>query len=108
MLILRGIEGFLSGGLITLAISVGADLIPQQQRGTGVGLIMSGGMYGSATAPMVAGALGAVHISWVFIMDAGIFAVLTIATMVFMRETSADEEAPLNSCKGNESSAAPS
>jgi MFS family permease len=86
MLILRGIEGFLSGGLITLAISVGADLIPQRQRGTGVGLIMSGGMYGSATAPMVAGAVGAIDIRWVFLMDAAIFAVFTISTLIFMRE----------------------
>ncbi|MCL4531690.1 MAG: MFS transporter [Actinobacteria bacterium] len=93
MLILRAIEGFLSGGLLTLAIATGADLIPRQQRGAGVGLLMSGGMYGSAVAPMVAGAIGAVNLRAVFVLDAAIFAALTIATLVFMRELAVESVA---------------
>ncbi len=90
MLILRGIEGFLSGGLITLAISTGAERIPRAQRGTGVGILMSGGMYGSATAPVIAGIIGAVNLRAVFLVDAVIFTALTVATLLFMREVPAE------------------
>jgi MFS family permease len=65
LLVLRALVGLALGGAITLAYTLGAAVVPGEQRG--VGWLALGVQFGTAASPLVTGALAAVSLPGAFL-----------------------------------------
>ena len=69
LLLLRALVGLCLGCAITLAYSLGAEVVPGEQRGAAFGWLALGVQVGTAASPLVTGALAAISIPGVYVLD---------------------------------------
>lgn len=73
----RVIQGIGSGGILMLVELIICDLVPLRQRGTYLGMVLSGGAFGAILGPVVGGALSTgSNWRWMFYMNLPICAVI--------------------------------
>lgn len=82
LLVLRTLVALCLGGALTLAYSLGGMIVPGETRGAAFGWLALGVQIGTAASPLVTGALAAVSLSGVFLVDAGL-AWVAAAVLVF-------------------------
>ena len=82
LLLLRALVGLCLGCAITLAYSLGADVVPSEQRGAAFGWLALGVQVGTAASPLVTGALAAISISGVYVLD-GALALIAAGLLAF-------------------------
>ena len=82
LLLLRALVGLCLGCAITLAYSLGADVVPGEQRGAAFGWLALGVQVGTAASPLVTGALAAISIPGVYVLD-GALALIAAALLAF-------------------------
>src|SRR5262245_43898432 len=70
LLVLRGLVGLCLGCAITLAYTLGAELVPSEHRAAAFGWLAFGLQLGTAASPLVTGALAAVSLSGAYLFDA--------------------------------------
>jgi DHA1 family multidrug resistance protein-like MFS transporter len=71
--------GLAVGLAITGVYTVAAHTLPASAHATGFGLFASAGLSAVAVSPMISGVVGSVSLRAVFLIDAGLFAVLAAA-----------------------------
>jgi len=72
LLVLRALVGFCLGSALTLAYSLGAQIVPGENRGAAFGWLALGVQIGTATSPLVTGALAAVSLPGAFVAYAAV------------------------------------
>jgi MFS family permease len=82
LLALRLLVALCLGGAITLAYSLGGTLVPAESRGAAFGWLALGVQIGTATSPLITGALAAVSLSAAYLMDGGL-ALVAAAVLLF-------------------------
>jgi DHA1 family multidrug resistance protein-like MFS transporter len=82
LLLLRGLAGLCLGGAITLAYTLGAEIVPSEHRGAAFGWLAFGLQFGTAASPLVTGALAAVSLPGAYLFY-GILAWLAAALLAF-------------------------
>ena len=83
LLVLRVSQAFLAGGIVTIAYSLASQVIPNERRASGFGLLSSFTMMGNAFGPILAGLLASINLYWVFWGDGILYGLL--ALMVYRR-----------------------
>jgi DHA1 family multidrug resistance protein-like MFS transporter len=69
LLVLRLLVGLCLGGAITLAYTLGAELVPGEHRGAAFGWLAFGLQFGTAASPLVTGGLAAVSLPGAYVFD---------------------------------------
>jgi DHA1 family multidrug resistance protein-like MFS transporter len=82
LLVLRCVVGFLLGGAVTLAYSLGGHLAPSETRGAAFGWLALGVQFGTALSPLATGGLAALSLSGAFVFD-GALAWVAAALLLF-------------------------
>ena len=82
LLVLRALVGFCLGGALTLAYSLGALIVPGDNRGAAFGWLALGVQVGTALSPLVTGGLAAVSLPGTFLFD-GLLSVGAAALLAF-------------------------
>ena len=82
LLVLRALVGLCLGGAITLAYTLGAEIVPSEQRGAAFGWLAFGLQFGTAASPLVTGALAAVSLPGAYLFD-GVLAWSAAALLAF-------------------------
>jgi DHA1 family multidrug resistance protein-like MFS transporter len=82
LLALRTLTGLCLGGAITLAYTLGAEIVPSEHRGAAFGWLAFGLQFGTAASPLVTGALAAVSLPGAYLFDA-VLAWLAAALLAF-------------------------
>jgi DHA1 family multidrug resistance protein-like MFS transporter len=72
LLALRLLVALCLGGALTLAYSLGGTLVPAESRGAAFGWLALGVQIGTATSPLITGALAALSLSAAYLMDGGL------------------------------------
>jgi MFS transporter, DHA1 family, multidrug resistance protein len=72
LLVLRTVVGLCLGGALTLAYSLGGQIVPGETRGAAFGWLAMGVQIGTATSPLLTGILAAFDLSAAYLMDAGL------------------------------------
>ena len=80
LLILRVIVGLELGVGVTLAYAAGAEATPHERRGLSMGVLGSASSYGASLGALVAGVVSVIGLEKVFLVDAGLFAVVLVVT----------------------------
>jgi DHA1 family multidrug resistance protein-like MFS transporter len=83
ILILRTLLALCLGGALTLAYSLGGMLVPGETRGAAFGWLAMGVQLGTATSPLVCGALAAISMPGAYLMNAALS--LIGAAVLFFR-----------------------
>lgn len=76
---------FVAGGILTLAYSAAAEVIPGEERGTGYSLLSSTLMLGGSCGPVVAGLISGISLRTVFLFNIAVYAILFIAVTRYKR-----------------------
>jgi DHA1 family multidrug resistance protein-like MFS transporter len=82
LLILRTLVGLCLGGAITLAYTLGAELVPAEHRGAAFGWLAFGLQFGTAASPLVTGALASISLTGAYVFD-GVLAWAAAALLAF-------------------------
>src|SRR6266511_1491689 len=82
LLVLRCLVGFLLGGTLTLAYSLGGQLAPSETRGAAFGWLALGVQLGTALSPLATGGLAALSLPGAFVFD-GALAWVAAALLLF-------------------------
>ena len=82
LLVLRVLTGLCLGGAITLAYTLGAEIVPSEHRGAAFGWLAFGLQFGTAASPLVMGGLAAVSLPGAYVFD-GVLAWLAAALLAF-------------------------
>jgi len=82
LLVLRCLVGFLLGGTLTLAYSLGGQLAPSETRGAAFGWLALGVQFGTALSPLATGGLAALSLPGAFVFD-GALAWVAAALLLF-------------------------
>ena len=82
LLVLRTLAGLCLGAAITLTYSLGAVIVPAEHRGAAFGWLGLGLQIGTASSPLVCGALAAVSLPGAFVFE-GALAWAAAALLVF-------------------------
>ncbi len=80
--VLRVILALLAGGTLTLALTTGSRIIPEEQRGAGFGMLSGTSLLGGAAGPLIAGSLAGLSIRSVFVFNSIVY-VLMIGFVYF-------------------------
>jgi MFS family permease len=72
LLVLRTVVGLCLGGALTLAYSLGGQIVPGETRGAAFGWLAMGVQIGTAASPLLTGGLAAFDLSAAYLMDAGL------------------------------------
>jgi DHA1 family multidrug resistance protein-like MFS transporter len=72
LLVLRALVGLCLGGALTLAYTLGARVVPTEDRGAAFGWLALGVQVGTAASPLVTGALAAVSLPGAYLFDGGL------------------------------------
>jgi MFS family permease len=81
LLVLRALAGLCLGAAITLTYSLGAAVVPAENRGAAFGWLGLGLQIGTAASPLVSGAIAAISIPGAFIFE-GALAWIAAAVLV--------------------------
>lgn len=76
---------FVAGGMLTLAYSAAAEVIPGEERGTGYSLLSSTLMLGGSCGPVVAGLISGIGLRTVFLFNIAVYAILFTAVTRYKR-----------------------
>jgi len=82
LLVLRALVGFCLGSALTLAYSLGALIVPSDNRGAAFGWLALGVQVGTALSPLVTGGLAAISLAGTFVFD-GALALGAAALLAF-------------------------
>jgi DHA1 family multidrug resistance protein-like MFS transporter len=82
LLVLRLLVGLCLGGALTLAYTLGAEIVPSEHRGAAFGWLAFGLQFGTAASPLVTGALAAISIPGAYVFD-GVLAWGAAALLAF-------------------------
>jgi MFS transporter, DHA1 family, multidrug resistance protein len=72
LLVLRALVGVALGGAITLAYTLGASVVPGDNRGAAFGWLALGVQIGTAASPLVTGAMAAASLPGTFVVFGGL------------------------------------
>src|SRR5262249_39199591 len=72
LLVLRALVALCLGGAITLAYTLGANVVPAENRAAAFGWLAMGVQVGTATSPLVTGVLAAVSLPGAYLFDSGL------------------------------------
>jgi MFS family permease len=72
LLVLRTAVALCLGGSLTLAYALGGMIVPPETRGAAFGWLALGVQVGTATSPLLSGALAAVSLASAFLLNAGL------------------------------------
>lgn len=78
LLLLRTLLGLFAGGTLTLAYSLANQAIPTESKGAAFGVLSSITLLGSASSPLITGALTRLDFRTVFALDSVLYAVALI------------------------------
>lgn len=81
LLLLRALLGLFAGGTLTLAYSLANSLIPQESKAAAFGVLSSTALLGSASSPLLTGALARFDLRVVFVLGSVLYAVAAGWTM---------------------------
>jgi MFS family permease len=84
--VLRFALALLAGGTLTLALSAAHRVIPEERRGSGFGLLSSTSMFGSATGPLLAGAIAGASIRSIFLVNSAVYLAMLVFASRNMRK----------------------
>ena len=93
LLVLRALVGFCLGSALTLAYTLGALIVPGDNRGAAFGWLALGVQVGTALSPLVTGALAAASLPGTFLFD-GALALGAAALLAFGARGLRAREAP--------------
>ena len=82
ILILRVLLGLCLGSAITLSYALGAAIVPSEHRGAAFGWLGMGMQIGTASSPLVMGALAAVSLPGAYVLD-GVLAWTAAGLLIF-------------------------
>jgi MFS family permease len=82
LLVLRTLVALCLGGAITLAYSLGAEIVPAEHRGAAFGWLALGVQVGTAASPLAMGALASVSIPLSYVVN-GVLAGVGAALLAF-------------------------
>ncbi|MBI3969888.1 MAG: MFS transporter [Chloroflexi bacterium] len=74
LLVVRALLGLFAGGTLTLAYSLANQVVPLQSKGAAFGVLSSTALLGSASSPLITGALAALDLRAVFVVDSALYA----------------------------------
>jgi MFS family permease len=74
LLVVRTLLGLFAGGTLTLAYSLANQAIPAERKGAAFGVLSSTTLLGSASSPLVTGALARLDLRAVFVLDGLLYA----------------------------------
>lgn len=80
--VLRVMLALLAGGTLTLALTTGSRIIPEEQRGAGFGMLSGTSLLGGAAGPLIAGSLAGFSIRSVFVFNSIVY-ILMIGFVYF-------------------------
>jgi MFS transporter, DHA1 family, multidrug resistance protein len=78
---LRLLLAMISGGAVSLAFALGARLVPSERTGVAIGVLTAGSGLGGAISPLLAGLLGSLSLSAVFLADAALYGLALITVL---------------------------
>jgi DHA1 family multidrug resistance protein-like MFS transporter len=78
LLLVRTLLGLFAGGTLTLAYSLANDAVPAASKGAAFGVLSSISLLGSASSPLITGALTRLDIRTVFALDSVLYAIALI------------------------------
>ncbi len=82
---LRVLLGLAVGGAMTLAYTLGGNLIPRAARVTGYSILSSTAMLGGALGPILCGAMTSIDVRATLLLGAGIYLALTLHVLALSR-----------------------
>jgi DHA1 family multidrug resistance protein-like MFS transporter len=77
-LAVRALLGLFAGGTLTLAYSLANQVIPAEAKGAAFGVLSSTALLGSASSPLLTGAMARLDLRAVFIMDGALYALAVL------------------------------
>jgi MFS family permease len=87
LLLVRAALGLCAGGTLTLAYSLANQVIPAHAKGAAFGVLSSTALLGSASSPLITGALTRLDLRVVFGLDSVLYAVALVWALRSVRAT---------------------
>ena len=87
LLVARVLLGLFAGGSLTLAYAMANLAIPGSRKGAGFGVLSSVSLLGSASSPLVTGALAGVGLRTIFLLNSVLYAVAFLWALWSRRES---------------------
>jgi len=81
LLVVRVLLGLFAGGSLTLAYALANLAIPGSRKGAAFGVLSSVSLLGSATSPLVTGAMAGVGLRTIFLLNSVLYAVAFVWTL---------------------------
>jgi DHA1 family multidrug resistance protein-like MFS transporter len=78
LLVLRTLLGLFAGGTLTLVYSLANQAVPTASKGAAFGVLSSISLLGSASSPLITGALTSIDFRIVFLLDSALYAIALI------------------------------
>lgn len=75
LLVARSLLGLFAGGTLTLVFSLANQVVPLAGKASAFGVLSSATLLGSASSPLVTGALARLDLRTVFVLDSALYAV---------------------------------
>lgn len=85
VLVLRLMMGLLAGGSLAMGYTLGTSLVPAERTGLALGVLSSAAMFGSASAPFLAGIVGRFNLRAVFAVDVACYALAILVVLFWLR-----------------------
>lgn len=85
----RMLIGAMVGGGPTLVYAAAGTIVPSTQRGAAMGFVTSAGLLGYASGPLAAGAVAQASLGAVFLLNAAVFLLATLALLTLGRRLAA-------------------
>jgi MFS family permease len=91
VLVLAVVLGLVSGGSLTLCYTIGGLMVPPKLRTTAFGFFSAAALFGGAVSPSVAGFLTRWQLRGIYVVDAGLYALLALGLLARRRPGKAVE-----------------
>jgi MFS family permease len=86
LLAVRALLGLCAGGTLTLAYSLANLVVPAAGKATVFGVLSSTALLGSASSPLLTGALAGFDLRLVFYLDSALYAVALLWALLYSAE----------------------
>jgi MFS transporter, DHA1 family, multidrug resistance protein len=85
--------GLVSGGTLALGYTIGAQTVPEEQRGAAFGFLSGAALFGGAVAPSVAGVLAHWKLVGIYYLDALVYLLLLLGPLRRVSRSRVEPEA---------------
>jgi len=84
--------GLLSGGTLALGYTIGAQTVPEEQRGAAFGFLSGAALFGGAVAPSVAGILAHWKLEGIYYLDSLLYILLLLGPLRLVSRSRGEPE----------------